>query len=476
MVRYLSLASFFLLNGFAQDLSVAPGISDYRVFQRSAVGSASIQLNGSSTAEGRNVEARVTKKGLALKALNWRAIGKVDDGKWSGRLDPVPTGGPYNIELRVAGKNSAGAAIKQILVGDLWLLAGQSNMEGVGDLLGVEPPNDLVHSFDQTDKWGIAKEPLHSLVDAADRVHWRPNAEKVREKMTGVELEKFIANRKKGAGLGLPFAVEMVRRTGVPVGLLPCAHGGTSMDQWSPALKEKGGDSLYGATLRRVNLSGGNVAGILWYQGESDASIKAAPVFLEKLERLVAAFRADFGQPELPFYSVQIGRHVSYTAQNEWNSVQSDQIKSETTIPHSGVAVSVDSNLDDGIHVSTEDQKKIGRRLADLATHAHKNGPRFASVKREGAMLRVAFTGVNGRLRSEGRISGFSIHSPKGEMLPLIYKVKVDPKNPSSVLLSIGGAIPSGAVLRYGAGRDPYCNLDDEKGMGVPVFGPIEIP
>ena len=104
MARYLSLASFFLLNGFAQDLSVAPGISDYRVFQRSAGGSASIQLNGSSAAEGRNVEARVTKKGLALKALNWRTIGKVDGGKWAGRLDPVPTGGPYNIELRVAGK------------------------------------------------------------------------------------------------------------------------------------------------------------------------------------------------------------------------------------------------------------------------------------------------------------------------------------------------------------------------------------
>jgi sialate O-acetylesterase len=475
MVRYLPLIPFLLSNCFSQDLKIVSGAVDNQVLQRSADGSVSIQLTGTSPSDGKNVEVRVTKKGSVVKGLHWQSIGKVDGGKWSGSVVPVPAGGPYNVELRVAGKKTADATIKDILVGDLWVLAGQSNMEGVGDLVDVEPPNALVHSFDQTDKWDIAKEPLHRLVDATDRVHWRMNAQKTPEKMEGADLEKFIANRKKGAGLGLPFAVEMVRRTGVPIGLLPCAHGGTSMDQWSPEQKEKGGDSLYGATIRRVKLVGGKVTGILWYQGESDASVKAAPEFLGKFERLVAAFRADFGQPELPFYSVQIGRHVNYTGQNEWNSVQNDQIKSETTIPHSGMVVSVDSVLDDGIHVSTQDQKKIGRRLADLATHAHKNGPRFASLKREGAMVRVSFTGVNGKLRADGRISGFSIHSPKGDMLPLIFKVKVDPKDPSSVLLSIGGAIPPGAVLRYGAGRDPYCNLDDEKGMGVPVFGPVEI-
>ena len=475
MVRYLVLATSFFSLCFSQDLNVTSGISDNQVLQRSAGGSASIQLGGSSSADSKNIEARVTKKGSALKGLNWHSIGKIDSGKWTGSLASVPTGGPYNIELRVAGKKTADSVIKNVLVGDLWLLAGQSNMEDVGDLVDVEPPNDLVHSFDQTDKWDIAKEPLHRLVDAADRVHWRANAQRVPEKLVGADLEKYIASRKKGAGLGLPFAVQMVRRTGVPIGLLPCAHGGTSMDQWSPGLKERGGDSLYGATIRRVNLAGGKVTGILWYQGESDATPKAAPEFLGKFERMVAAFRADFGQPDLPFYSVQIGRHVNYTNQNEWNSVQNDQIKSETTIPHSAMAVSVDSVLDDAIHVSTQDQKKIGRRLADLASHAHKNGPRFAGLKQEGAVLRVSFTGVNGKLRADGRISGFSIHSAKGDMLPLIYKVKFDPTDPSSVLLSIGGTIPPGAVLRYGAGRDPYCNLDDEKGMGMPVFGPVEI-
>jgi hypothetical protein len=79
-----------------------------------------------------------------------------------------------------------------------------------------------------------------------------------------------------------------------------------------PDLKDKQGDSLYGATLRRVIAAGGRVKGMLWYQGESDANPKAAPEYSAKMEKLIAAFRQDFAQPDLPFYYVQIGRHVNY--------------------------------------------------------------------------------------------------------------------------------------------------------------------
>ena len=143
------------------------------------------------------------------------------------------------MEVRAGGSTTV---VGDVLVGDLWVLAGQSNMEGVGDLVDVQKPDPLVHSFDQLDAWGVAREPLHNLPGAVDRVHWRKNKQGEPERYTGEALAKFNETRKKGAGLGLPFAVEMVRRTGVPVGLVPCAHGGTSMDQWSPELKDKGGD------------------------------------------------------------------------------------------------------------------------------------------------------------------------------------------------------------------------------------------
>ena len=62
--------------------------------------------------------------------------------------------------------------------------------------------------------------------------------------------------RKKGAGLGLPFAVAMVESTGVPIGLVASAHGGTSMEQWNPAKKEQGGAAFMARCCARSSSPG----------------------------------------------------------------------------------------------------------------------------------------------------------------------------------------------------------------------------
>jgi sialate O-acetylesterase len=476
---YLAVLLLLCATASAQELRVTGGAADDRVFQRNSQSVAGIHLSG--IAPNGTVEARLTRQHIVVAGFDWSALAKTNSGKWSGEIKDVPAGGPYLLELRMAGSATA-YAIHNLLVGDLWVLAGQSNMEGVGDLADVELPHEQVHNFDLSDRWLVAEEPLHTLVSATDRVHWRLNAQKEPERYEGERLQKYIAERKKGAGLGLPFAVEMVRRTGVPIGLLACAHGGTSMDQWDPALKEKSGDSLYGSMLRRFHAAGGRVKGVLWYQGESDASPKAAPAFQQKFERLVAMIREDFHQPELPFYYVQIGRHVNNSNQAEWNVVQDMQRKAEMTIPRSGMAPAVDLSLDDGIHVSTPDLKRLGHRLANLACRdlfpnlrPYKRGPRPVSATFQNGILRVAFSEVNGRLRAPGRISGFSIHGPDGASLPLIYKARVDPDDGSAVLLHIGGKLPSGAAIYYGYGKDPYCNLRDEADMAAPVFGPMAV-
>jgi sialate O-acetylesterase len=479
MSRLIWCALLFSAVAPAQALRITSGAVDDQVFQRSGTG-ADIPLAGA--AQGAAVEARVLRKFDIV--MDWAPLAKVSSGTWSGSLKGVPTGGPYRIEVRVSGSGEA-AAVGNILVGDLWVLAGQSNMEGVGDLVDTTPPDELVHNFDMADHWVVAEDPLHNLPGAADRVHWRRNAQGQPERLEGDALKRFVAGRKKGAGLGLPFAVEMVRRTRVPVGLLSCAHGGTSMDQWSPALKEQGGDSLYGSMLRRVRVAGGKVTGVLWYQGESDASPKAAPEFLGKFERFVQAVRDDFGQPGLPFYYVQIGRHVSNQNVAEWNVVQDMQRKAEGSIPRSGMVSAIDTALDDGIHVSTQDHKRLGRQLANLACHdlfpdragcaAYQRGPRpVSAVFREGA-VRITFTSVNGGLRPLGRVAGFTIHGADGAAQPLIFKARVDPGDVNTVVLSIGGKLPEGAVLRYGAGKDPFCNLRDAADMAAPVFGPMPI-
>ena len=465
------LATVLLLASaaLAAEVRITGGAADDQVFQRGADSRADITLSGTAEPGGASVEARVTRKHQVVEGFDWAAIAKATGGKWSGFVKGLPAGGPYRIEVRAG---SATTAVNNILVGDLWVLAGQSNMQGVGDLVDVEMPHELVHNFNMADQWEVAEEPLHTLPAAVDPVHW-PKGQTA--PLAGEALRKYVANRKKGAGLGLPFAVEMVRRKGVPIGLLSCAHGGTSMDQWDPGLKSKVGESLYGSMLRRVQAAGGKVTGVLWYQGESDSSPKAAPLFQGKFERLVTQIREDFGQPGLPFYYVQIGRHINNSNVAEWNLVQDSQRKAELTIPHSGIVAAIDTTLDDGIHVGTADLKLLGRRLANLATGETKRGPRPVTATFQAGMVRVTFSEVNGRLRSAGRISGFSIHNAEGAAVPMIYKAQVDPSDPSAILLYVGGKMPEGAVLWYGNGKDPYCNVRDGAGMGLLVFGPLPI-
>ncbi len=69
------------------------------------------------------------------------------------------------------------------------------------------------------------------------------------------------------------------------------------MDQWNPALRDSGGQSLYGSMYRRVQAVGGQVKGVLWYQGESDGNPAFAGAFLGKFEAFIKAVRWDFKQP-----------------------------------------------------------------------------------------------------------------------------------------------------------------------------------
>ena len=148
----------------AQTLRVTGGAADEQVFQRDAAGVANIPLSGTAQGvDGKAVEAQVSRKHVLLR--DWAPVGKIAGGKWTVEVNALPAGGPYRIDLRVVG-GPAVAAVDNILVGDLWMLAGQSNMEGVGDLVNVEMPHELVHSFDMSDQWIVAEEPHKPEADS----------------------------------------------------------------------------------------------------------------------------------------------------------------------------------------------------------------------------------------------------------------------------------------------------------------------
>ncbi len=355
-------------------------------------------------------------------------------------------------------------------------------MEGVGKLVDVTPPSNRVMALGMDGKWVRAEEPLHWLVDSPDPVHSGDPSDRARR---SADTHK---TRSDGAGLGLPFAAAMVEATNVPVGLVICAHGGTSMEQWSPSKKDQGGKSLYGSMLRQVKLAGGKVKGVLWYQGESDASEKAAPAFSRAFVDFIGAVRSDFDRPDLPFYFVQIGRFINDSPPTYWNAIQEAQRKIPDEVPNTAVVAAVDLGLDDLIHVGTPDLKRLGRRLANVALREQfgqmgASSPTLDRVsKGPGNTLVVKFKGVNrtpsGRevtgLKPARHIGGFSIRKADGKDVPLIFDAQVGPSR-DAVVLKVIGKVPEGASLWYGWGRDPYCNLVDALDMAVPAFGPIPL-
>lgn len=465
----------------AQALQVESGLASYQVVSSDDQGLGTFSLNGSATAAG-TVQARVMS--AAREEMPWQDIGAAANGAWQGSIQGVPAGGPYRVELCVrdaSGATVESAAVYDVLVGDLWVLAGQSNMQGVGNQTKMQEPNPLVHTFSMSHEWRLAKEPLHILDESPDPVHSGQKSPEERQNAI-----RAWRDGSKGAGLGLPFAAEMVRRTGRPIGLIASAHGGTSMTQWDPAARDQGGASLYGSMYKQVLAAGGKVRGVLWYQGESDANTNDAPVFRDRFKTLIAAMRQDFGNPDLPFFYVQIGRFVIDSPDPmPWHQIQTEQLAAETEIPHTGMVASIDLSLDDAIHAGTAGLKTLGFRLANLAERELFGGrtlpgPRLEKITQEstpyGGQVRVTFSGVNGRLLAAGRVSGFSIGSgPEGAPVACIYNQEVSAEDPNTIILWVS-KLPDQAHLWYGRGMDPYCNAVDERSMAVPVFGPVPIP
>lgn len=453
-------------------MKIETGLFSHMVLQRNRNNKCDACFSGECSRSG-EVTARVVFGGRVFSGFSAKPVGRAVKGRFEGLLQGLPAGGPYDVELAIvpsAGEKAESVHVKDVLVGDVWILGGQSNMEGGGRLPLRDRQVQRVRAFYMNDEWGVASDPIHQLWTAVDPVH--------RQLAGGVIKPPVrVIN---GAGPGVYFGREMERLTGVPQGLIACAHGGTSMGQWAPEQKHLGGSSLYGAMLRRVMKNGGKVAGVVWYQGCSEANIDAAPLFMDRMESFIASVRSDLDSPALPFAMVQIARYSQETPAKWWNLVQESQRLMPQRVSMCTVVPAVDLDLEDPIHISGSEQPKLGIRLAG-AMYTLCDGKNAAKPPIEVADVRcvrdpisnrmdviVAFRNVEGRLESKGRPCGFSLTA--GTLANHVFKIEL---SGNEVILKTGLDQIGRREVSYGAGTTPYCNVTDSAGRPLPVFGPL---
>jgi len=464
-------------------MKIEQGLMAGQVLQRDAKNYAAVRIEGTCPGKGR-VEARFRKGKSPLRGGGWTRIGTAAAGRFKGRLTGIPCGGPYTIEVRIMEGTRCldQDQIKDVWVGDVWFMGGQSNMQGVGLMDTAPKPHPLVRCFYMRDEWGQACEPLHLLGEAVDPVHNNG------QRLTVEQAEQARKTAIRGVGPGLFFGIEMARRTGVPQGLVACAHGGTSMAAWSPALKDQEGKSLYGAMLRRYHKLGQPIRGMLWYQGESDAFPEQALVYTQRMQELVASVRRDFNQPRLPWLIVQIGRVFSETwSAVPWNEIQNQQRLLPACIKNLEVVPAVDLELHDMIHIGTAGHAILARRLADMADRMA-----LGLVKKPGSIrlrkireihrknpgdpleygIELSFDHVVGSLQSQGLPHGFTLLDSSSKPLSMIYRVRLEG---NKVILETTLTPALAFKIGYGLGTGPHCNITDARGMALPVFGPVFI-
>lgn len=224
---------------------------------------------------------------------------------------------------------------------DFWifLLAGQSNMAGRGQVAGVDSQvHPRVAMLDQNDTWQPATDPVH--------------------------FDKPIA----GVGPGLTFGKILAETyPEVHIGLIPCAAGGSRIEAWTPGGYHDQTDSYpYDEALRRTRraVEDGKLMGILWHQGEGNSRPEHFDGYEDKLTNLIRGVRSELSAPEVPVVLGELG-YFTYEDRplcREINSILhtlADRDPFAVVVSAAGLSCKADS-----IHFDAASARELGRRYA----------------------------------------------------------------------------------------------------------------
>jgi hypothetical protein len=381
------------------------GAQDWQIYQQDVRGEAAIRLAGRwlTAAPHRTAQvlARLVREDRGDEVSldhAWRKARMLPDGRWSLTVRGVPRGGLYRLET---GLQLDGCAVEWIIrgdmahhlgVGDIWVIAGQSNSSGYGKTPALDGPELGIHMFHASGAWRLAAHPLSDSTGS-----------------------RYPANRENANGSHSPwlaFGRRLKRELGHPIGLIPAALGGSPLAVWTRGVGGHLFENMLGYT---GDGCGNHVRGVVWYQGESDTGPGERALYRERFAQLVRDWRTVFHDARLPVITVQLNRYVgepyASAVHEGWEYMRELQRRIPKEIPGVYVVSALDLGLSDGIHNDSNGNLTIGDRCASVALgavhgravkHLH---PDLAEVRRVSARrIELVFANVDTRLHFEDRI------------------------------------------------------------------------
>lgn len=446
---------------------------------------------------------------VTVQFRDQRVAAKVVNGKWSVKLKALKAGGPD--ELVVYGRNRI--LLRNVLVGEVWLCSGQSNMEfklagsfeSQGDIKNSSNSNIRLFKVENTK----SDEPLDDLKQPwnVGKFAWQ---------------EASPQSTPDFSAVAYYFGRMLEKERGVPIGLIQSDWGGSPAEVWmSQSTLEANADykanilekypaarEAYEAALAKFKASkskgaaprapwkptelyngmihpilGFGIRGAIWYQGESNAG--RAWQYRTLFPDMIKNWRKDWGQGDFPFLFVQLApwdrnkkrsleEITKEPVESDWAELREAQTMT-LKLSKTGMAVITDVGEKDDIHPTKK--LPVGERLALAARALVYNekivhsGPMYKSLKVKGNTAIVAFDHIGGGLEAKGgKLTGFAIC---GEDKKWVW---ADAETDGKVVTLSSPSVAKPVAVRYGWADFPVVNLYNKEGLPASPFRTDEFP
>jgi len=439
-----------------------------------------------------------------------------DNGKWKAELKPLPAGGPHEVAVR---SGDAEKVLTDVLVGEVWVCSGQSNMQW-----NVNSSNDA--DLERL----TANYPQIRLITVPQVGTQEPqdNFQGKWQLCTPETVGDFSA-------VGYFFGRQIHQTLDVPVGLIDNAWGGSSAEAWvdrdlltssgkfdellarwekteanydhdkavaqyednleawnqkaaqakkdgqpqpggrprpprNPLTNQHRPANLYNGVLNPI--IGYGIRGVVWYQGESNAG--RAYQYRDLFPLMIQNWRDEWGQDEFPFYWVQLADFLQEREQpgdSAWAELREAQTMTLDKLPNTGQAVIIDLGEAEDIH--PKNKQDVAKRLARLAL-ANEYGyeivsqsPRYQSMQVDGSDVVLEFETYGSQLDSfdTRALQGFTIAGEDKKFVnakaEIVGKNRVRVSSPE---------VKEPAAVRYAWSDNPVANLQNAQGLPATPF------